>query len=45
MACNDLLRCMLAAMAMFVMAAIAPLFLYWLWIGLPGLLQLQTTAT
>jgi hypothetical protein len=36
MECNDLLKCLLAVMAMFVMAAVVPLFLYWLWIGVPG---------
>jgi hypothetical protein len=36
MACDDLLRCLFAAMAMLVMVSLVPLFLYWLWIGLPG---------
>lgn len=33
---EDLLRCNLAALLMLVMVAVVPLFLYWLWIGLPG---------
>ena len=36
MDCDDLLRCSLAALAMVVMVAVLPLFLYWLWIGLSG---------
>jgi hypothetical protein len=35
MACDDFSRCLFAAMAMIVMVALVPLFLYWLWIGLP----------
>lgn len=36
MMCDDLLMCMLGALTMLVMVAAVPLFMYWLWIGLPG---------
>jgi hypothetical protein len=36
MDCDDLLRCSLAALLMLVIVTVVPLFLYWLWTGLPG---------
>jgi hypothetical protein len=36
MACDDLLRCSLAALLMVVVVTVVPLFLYWLWTGLSG---------
>ena len=36
MACDDLLRCSLAALLMVVVVTVVPLFLYWLWTGLLG---------
>lgn len=36
MGCDDVVMCMLGALAMFVMLAAIPLFLYWLWSGLAG---------
>ena len=36
MPCDDLLMCMLGALAMLVLVTAVPLLLYWLWIGLPG---------
>lgn len=36
MACDDLFMCTLAALLMLVVVAVVPLFLYWLWIGVPG---------
>jgi hypothetical protein len=36
MACDDVVMCSLAALLMLVLVAVVPLFLYWLWVGLPG---------
>gem|GEM_PF-2104465 len=36
MDCDDLLICMLGALAMLVMLAVVPVVLYWLWSGLAG---------
>jgi len=36
MDCDDLLKCSMAALFMVVMVTLGPLFLYWLWTGLPG---------
>ena len=36
MAFDDLFMCTLAALLMLVVVAVVPLFLYWLWIGVPG---------
>ena len=36
MCCDDLLMCTLTALLMLILVAAVPLFLYWLWTGVPG---------